>query len=328
MKLNDYYTQELYNLRTLGKEFSLRNPSLSSFLAEKGQDPDVERLLEGFAFLTGKLREKMDGEFPELTHGLTQLMWANYLQPIPSYTIVAFTPEKSKVEKTIVPKNTQLNSFSQRAQTACPFFSNYEVELHPIVLKEVNYFINGYTSTIELEIELTSGALLSDLELAYLRFYLGGSEFVSQELQLFLQRYVSKIDISVPTDNKHQTLFSLEANAISSVGFDEEQNILPRHQNVFKGYVLMQEYFCYREKFNFIDINGFKQFRAVKPEILEKHNAFRVSIHFDRHLSIADDLHLETLDSSVLLLLILLRPKLYPYEKSIKMKSMRLFLLS
>ena len=293
MKLNDYYTQELYNLRTLGKEFSLRNPSLSSFLAEKGQDPDVERLLEGFAFLTGKLREKMDKEFPELTHGLTQLMWANYLQPIPSYTIIAFTPEKSKVEKTIVPKNTQLNSFSQRAQTECPFFTNYEVELHPIALKEINYFINGYTSTIELEIELTSGALLSDLELEYLRFYLGGSEFVSQELQLFLQRYVSKIEVSVPTSNKHQTLFSLESNAISSVGFAEEQNILPRHQNVFQGYVLMQEYFCYREKFNFIDINGFREFRAVKPEILENHSSFRVSIHFDRHLSIADDLRLE-----------------------------------
>jgi Uncharacterized protein conserved in bacteria len=53
-------------------------------------------LLEGFAFLTGKLRESMDREFPELTHGLTQLLWANYLQPVPSYTIVAFKPEKER----------------------------------------------------------------------------------------------------------------------------------------------------------------------------------------------------------------------------------------
>jgi len=290
MKLNDYYTQELYALRTLGKEFSLKNPGLSSFLSEKGQDPDVERLLEGFAFLTGKLRESMDREFPELTHGLTQLLWANYLQPIPSYTIVALTPEKGRVESQIVPKNTQLLSFSSRHNVKCPFFTNYEVDLHPLELKKVNYFTNGYSSTIELDFNLTSGSLLDNLTLDNLRFYLGGSEFVSQELHLYLHRYVSSIEVSLPELQSKVPLFSLDKNAVSSVGFEEDENILPKQENVFHAYVLMQEYFCYRDKFNFVDIKGFKKFKGLKPEILQKHSSFRVSIHFDRHLGIADDL--------------------------------------
>lgn len=293
MKINDYYTQELYTLRTLGKKFSEQNPSLSSFLAEKGQDPDVERLLEGFAFLTGKLRETMDKEFPELTHGMTQLMWANYLQPLPSYTIVSFKPEQGRLENEVVPKETTLLSYSHQYQVECPFLTNYEVELHPISLDNINYFINGYSSTIELDFSVTSGGRLDNLSLETLRFYLGGSEFVSQELHLFLSRYVSGIEVSIPNLDSKGVIFTLEKNAISSVGFDEKENILPKQQNVFHAYVLMQEYFCYRDKFNFIDIKGFERLKKIKKDILENQNHFRVSIHFDRHLTISDDLKLE-----------------------------------
>jgi type VI secretion system protein ImpG len=293
MKENDYYTQELYNLRTLGKAFSLKNPGLSSFLSEKGQDPDVERLLEGFAFLTGKLRQNMDQEFPELTHGLTQLMWTNYMQPLPSYTIVAFKPEKGKLEKQIIEKNTQLLSFSQQYKTECPFFTNYAIDLHPIELEKVNYFTNGYSSTIELDFKVTSGGVLDNLQLDKLRFYLGGSEFVSQELHLFLHRYVTNIEVSIPELHDKSIGFQLDERVIKSVGFAEDENILPKHQNVFHAYVLMQEYFCYRDKFNFVDIEGFEKLRGLKSDVLETQNSFRVSINFNRHLSIADDLKLE-----------------------------------
>jgi len=293
MKINDYYTQELYALRTLGKSFSEKNPSLSSFLAEKGQDPDVERLLEGFAFLTGKLRETIDKEFPELTHGMTQLMWANYLQPIPSYTIVSFTPEKGRLEKQVVPKDTTLLAYSHQHQVECHFLTNYQVDLHPIRLEKIDYFINGYSSTIVLDLEVTSGGVLNNLTLDTLRFYLGGSEFVSQELHLFLSRYVSSIEVTIPHVKDKSLKFNLDKNAIESIGFAENQNILPKQQNVFHAYVLMQEYFCYRDKFNFIDIKGLTKLQSFKKDILEHHKHFRVNINFERHLTIADDLKVE-----------------------------------
>ena len=293
MKINDYYTQELYNLRTLGKKFSERNPGLSSFLSEKGQDPDVERLLEGFAFLTGKLHENMDKEFPELTHGLTQLMWSNYLQPIPSYTIVSFTPERESILKNIVPKDTKLLAYSDASNIECPFLTNYEVELHPLELSKVDYFTNGYTSTIALDLSVTSGGVLDNLDLDKLRFYLGGSEFVSQELHLYLHRYVTDIEVEVLDDNNSNRTFLLEKNVIKSVGFSENENMLPKHQNVFHAYILMQEYFCYRDKFNFIDIEGLEKLKNINSTILKKSKTFRLSIHFDRHLTISEDLKLE-----------------------------------
>jgi hypothetical protein len=35
----------------------------------------VERLFEGFAFLMGRLREKLDDDLPELTEGLVLWWW-------------------------------------------------------------------------------------------------------------------------------------------------------------------------------------------------------------------------------------------------------------
>ncbi|SFV57462.1 Protein ImpG/VasA [hydrothermal vent metagenome] len=75
MKTKDYYIKELNSLRVEGAEFARKNPGLSSYLAKEGQDPDVERMLEGFAFLTGKLRQKFDEELPEVAHNLVQLLW-------------------------------------------------------------------------------------------------------------------------------------------------------------------------------------------------------------------------------------------------------------
>ena len=48
---NRYYEDELAFLREMGAEFARANPAAAPFLAERGADPDVERLLEGFAFL-------------------------------------------------------------------------------------------------------------------------------------------------------------------------------------------------------------------------------------------------------------------------------------
>ena len=56
MKLNRFYRDELSFLRLQGREFAEAHPQLTRFLSEQSTDPDVERLLEGFAFLTGKLR--------------------------------------------------------------------------------------------------------------------------------------------------------------------------------------------------------------------------------------------------------------------------------
>uniref|UniRef100_UPI002094DEF1 type VI secretion system baseplate subunit TssF n=1 Tax=Shigella flexneri TaxID=623 RepID=UPI002094DEF1 len=86
-----YFREELDYLRQLSKLLATEKPHLARFLAEKDADPDIERLLEGVAFLTGNLRQKIEDEFPELTHGLIKMLWPNYLRPVPAMTLIEYS---------------------------------------------------------------------------------------------------------------------------------------------------------------------------------------------------------------------------------------------
>lgn len=82
-----YYESEMRYLREAGKEFAKIHPDRASELnldRVGDRDPYVERLFEGFAFLTGRLRQKIDDDLPELTESLVSLLWPHYLRLIPS----------------------------------------------------------------------------------------------------------------------------------------------------------------------------------------------------------------------------------------------------
>jgi hypothetical protein len=78
---NRYYQQELQNLRELAVEFSRTHPVAAPMLSGPKPDPDVERLLEGVAFLNGLLQQKLDDEFPELVHSLMDVVFPHYMRP-------------------------------------------------------------------------------------------------------------------------------------------------------------------------------------------------------------------------------------------------------
>ncbi|VDR26611.1 Uncharacterized protein conserved in bacteria [Raoultella terrigena] len=91
-----YYEAEMRYLREAGKEFARAHPDRAAMLnldKTGARDPYVERLLEGFAFLMGRLREKLDDDLPELTEGLVSLLWPHYMRTIPSLSVVVFSPE-------------------------------------------------------------------------------------------------------------------------------------------------------------------------------------------------------------------------------------------
>lgn len=91
-----YYDAEMRYLLEADEEFARVRPDRAAMLnldKADARDPYVERLFEGFAFLMGRLREKLDDDLPELTEGLVSLLWPHYLRTIPSMSVVAFTPK-------------------------------------------------------------------------------------------------------------------------------------------------------------------------------------------------------------------------------------------
>lgn len=134
---NKYYQDELVFLREMGREFADANPEAARFLAEPGADPDVERMLEGFAFLTAKLRQKLDDELPEFTHALMGMLEPHYLRPIPATTIIQFEhANKATAELKTLARGVEIDS-SPVDGTRCRFRTCYDFELLPLELRDV-----------------------------------------------------------------------------------------------------------------------------------------------------------------------------------------------
>jgi len=254
--IEKYYQRELSNLRDLAAEFAKAHPALAPMLTGQSADPDAERLLEGTAFLSGLIYEKLDDDFPEIVHGLIQLIFPHYLRPIPSATLIRFTPKRSLRETITVPKGTAVDSVETEG-TRCTFTTSYDVELSPLSVAAVNFNApGGGHGTLRIDLRLT-GMDLASFGPASLRFHLAGvyAEASRRNWLLFTRlRHVRLISAEGKT-------VDLGRSAVTPVGFDDEDSLIPFPARSFPGYRILQEYFVLPEKFLFFDVNGLDQWR-------------------------------------------------------------------
>ena len=139
--LLEYYNRELTFIRRLGAEFAAANPKIAKRLRlspdEAADDPHVERLIEAFAYLTARIRTKLEDEFPELTTSLLNVLYPHYLAPIPSLSIAQFLVDLEQAQLTTgytIPRQTELETEPVRDEP-CRFRTCYPVTLWPIEIR-------------------------------------------------------------------------------------------------------------------------------------------------------------------------------------------------
>ncbi|MGL4707283.1 MAG: type VI secretion system baseplate subunit TssF [Aeromonas veronii] len=274
MSLEHYFRDELAFLRLQGREFADSYPELTRFLSEQNTDPDVERLLEGFAFLTGNLRAKIEDEFPELTHGLLNMLWPNYLRPVPSMTIMQFSVIPGAIaQPALVRQGCQLDSLPIDDVT-CHFQTCHDAWVYPAEMRQITAQSGNDLSTISLDIALHAPLPLSELQLDKLRFFLGGDSYTAYELYFWLSNQLSHIELEIGGKR-----FRQEAKALKSVGFERDDALLPYPNNVYSGYRILQEYFCFPESFLFFELSGGEWPKQPLPV-----SEFKIHFCFDRPL--------------------------------------------
>lgn len=255
--INRFFHTELNLLRELATEFALANPALAPLLDGSNRtDPDVERLLEAMAFQNAMLRRKLESDFPELVHKLTQLILPHYLRPIPATTIIGFASPASG-ESATIPAGTLLSSAPVNG-TPCRFRTTADVELQPLEITDANFVQqSGRAGEIRLSLEL-HGLPLSSWRPGKLRLFLADDHAAACELYLLLDRHVTRI-VLTPADGGQACV--LPADCLIPAGFAEGNELLPYPPQAFPGYRLLQEYFCTPEKFLFFDLSGWEQWQ-------------------------------------------------------------------
>ncbi|WP_290648312.1 type VI secretion system baseplate subunit TssF [Aquisalimonas sp.] len=272
-RLLTFYEQELRFIREMGAEFAREYPKIAGRLGMEGldcADPYVERLLEGFAFLTARVQQKMDARFPEFTQQLLDLVYPHLTAPLPSMAVVGFQPDLSAGALGSgyrLPPGTVLRSLLGKGErTACEYRTAHEVTLWPLRLASARYLANpgvmaarglptpdGARAAIQIDLELTSGERLGDLPLERLPVYLRGGD----ELPMWLYEALHAGFMGVTLrDDPEQPARLCPGAALRQPGFERDEALLPSVRRAFDGYRLLQEYFACPQRFLFAELTG------------------------------------------------------------------------
>ncbi|TSD54099.1 type VI secretion system baseplate subunit TssF [Variovorax sp. KBS0712] len=282
-KLLDYYNRELTYMHELGAEFAQRYPKIAGRLGMRGievSDPYVERLLEGFSFLTARIQLKMDAEFPRFSQRLLEVVYPNFLAPLPAMAVVQIDGnlnEGSLKAGYELPRHTLLRGrMIKGEQTACEFRTGHAVTLWPIKIAEASLgpvpaeiahalpmAARQAKSAITIKLEAVGGARFSEMPLDRLEFFLSGAELHAlRVLELVAHHSVATVCRAGPGSTAR--IVPLGDEAIRHEGFDPEQSLLPYDARSFQGYRLLHEYFAFPERYLFFSV---KHLRAAASAI-------------------------------------------------------------
>ena len=146
-RLLRHYNQELAYLREMGAEFAQQFPKIAGRLGMEGievADPYVERLLEGVAFLAGRVQLKLDAEFPRFTQRLLEIVYPNYLAQTPAMLIAQFQPllsETNLAQGFPIPRGSSMHGQPGKSDaTACQFRLAQDITLWPLEIIRAEYF--------------------------------------------------------------------------------------------------------------------------------------------------------------------------------------------
>ncbi|NWE50512.1 type VI secretion system baseplate subunit TssF, partial [Pseudomonas gingeri] len=278
-RLLDLYNQELQHVRESAAEFAKEYPKIAGRLTLSGidcADPYVERLLEGFAYLTARVQLKLDAEYPTFTHNLLEIAYPHYLAPTPSMTVVqlqADPDEGSLAGGFTLPRDSVLRAtLGKDTQTSCEYRSAHAVTLWPLQVSQAEYFGNpsavlGRLAASEpkakagLRLTLRTGAELpfNQLDLDSLPLYLNGAD--EQPFRLYEQLLGNACAVFARAPGG-DWVERLPPDALRACGFDDREAAMPVVAQAFQGYRLLQEYFALPQRYLFVEFAGLG--RAVK----------------------------------------------------------------
>jgi type VI secretion system protein ImpG len=273
-----YYERELTFLRRMGAEFAERYPKVAGRLLlepSKCEDPHVERLLEAFAFLAARVHLKIDDDFPEVSESLLNIVYPQYIRPIPSMSLVEFhlDPEQGKLTTGLtIPRDSLLYS-RPVGGVPCKFRTSYDTTLWPLTVAAAQWAtpdrlkppVKAIDAVAALRIELRClpDVSFDKLDLQTLRLHLNGEPNVVFSLYELLCNNCARILVRDPGAGAKGKTITLPASSLKPVGFADEEGMLPYPRRAFLAYRLIQEYFTFPAKYLFLDLSGFDAVRAA-----------------------------------------------------------------
>jgi type VI secretion system protein ImpG len=290
------YEQELEHLRSAAGEFARQNPKIASRLAldeRECRDPYVERLLEGFAYLAARVQLKLEAEFPRFTETLLNIIYPQYLAPVPAMAMVQFVPELTEAglaQGFSIARGTALRSQRGAGEaTSCEFRTAHEVRLLPLRVSGASYHTRDtgvldlpgqlgepVRAAVRIELEATAGLTLDKISVGDLPLFISAGD--AARMRLYEQLLSDAVCVLVREAKPADPLATrapaqrLSADSVQRVGYDEREGLLPADGRTFHGYRLLAEYFAFPQRFMSVSVAGLegalRRVKGARAEII------------------------------------------------------------
>jgi type VI secretion system protein ImpG len=151
--------------------------------------------------------------------------------------------------------------------TACEYRSAHALTLWPVELVEARFMtLGGAQAGLNLQLPAAAkaairlrlrshGAPFKDLPLDRLCLHLRGADETPVRIYEKLLGSVEGVLVT-PTARPAAWHRLLPRTALQPLGFDENQALLPSGKRTFQGYRLLQEYFAFPQRFQFVELAG------------------------------------------------------------------------
>lgn len=276
--LDDCFREELAALRTESIQFSEKHLELARTLglnAREATDPQVELLLQSFAFLGARLRHQIEQDKANLPNALLTFLYPHLEAPIPSMLIAQLDVKPNGAdywkEQVLARGRTvtasAANHLGQKSE--CRFLTCYDTPLLPLRIDTMTFesaaehacLCNAPAAQSVLRVRLRPdgvGALQAKGRGPQrLRFFINDAHASAIDLYELLALHLSAI--TVLPSVLPQSARLLPADALRWLGMDDDEAVLKANPHTHPGYRLLQEYFSFPEKFQFFEVGQLEQ---------------------------------------------------------------------
>lgn len=261
----EFYNAELSALRHRAARFADAHPKIAGRLrlaSDVADDPNVERLIQSFAYTAARVRQKLDDSLPELTDGLLETLYPHYLAPLPALTVLGFTPDKGMDGTQVVPRGTEVTSDLIDGDRV-RFTTTQDVPLAPVRLTDVRLGGRPFeappapsaasATCLRLTLEPTGRVSLRELGLGPIRLFLSGPGAEAQALARMMLQSLTGLTMAAHAGDENAR--RLPKTALRSIGFDADTALIPWPSGSFTGYRTLTEFAALPEKFLFFDLH-------------------------------------------------------------------------
>ncbi len=263
-----YYSNNLAFLRKIGAEFAKEFPGIASSLGLdtlECQDPFVERLLEGSAFLSARIEKSLDQSYLKFLESILYSISPNVVAPIPALCnarISSSTVAKLGGINKVLPLGLQFSKVLESSKNEVVFENFSVVRVSPLRVKQVRHLSHdseiasltsqGYRQAIEIELETEGSCELQDINIPFLDFFINFPEQDASLLCEYFFSHLSKVYLKLPNGSyRHLPKVNVEQSL-----FAEEENIFTRYMPCVRGISNLCLFMAYPELMKYLRIRG------------------------------------------------------------------------